>query len=158
MARGRVPDDWVEKGRWRRWGAPADGLVTLNPGGGRQLRALLADRRADASLPLPVVLLRGDDDGPVRVAVAGQVVGAVPPERSALLPGRVGSPGRARVAVCGMVSPAPRGEEWPSVRPVAATGACGQGFEGRAHPPLRSDRCAWSPSTSPGSPTPRGGA
>ncbi len=115
MARrgGRVPDDWIETGRWRSWGAPTGGAVELAPGDGRQLRALLAGQRSGAPLPLPVVLLGGDDG--VAVAAGGQVVGRLADGTAQGVSARLREAGRPRMAVAGMIRPAAAGAEFPDL-------------------------------------------
>jgi hypothetical protein len=111
----RVPDDWVERDRWRGWGPPTGGLVVLGPGGGRQLRALLAAQRRGAPLPLPVVLIRAADGERVRVAFGGQLVGELDPERDGEVLAALDASGRDRHAVAGLLRPPAPGAEWPDV-------------------------------------------
>jgi hypothetical protein len=114
LRRRRVPDDWVERDRWRRWDPPAGGLVTLRPGGGRQLRALVAAQHRGAPLPLPAVLMRADD-GRILVAVGGQVVGEIDRAHAGEAAARLEAAGRDRVAVAGIVRPPNPGGDWPEV-------------------------------------------
>jgi hypothetical protein len=111
----RVPDDWVEGERWRKWGPPTGGLVVLPPGGGRQLRALLAAQRRGASMPLPVVLIRAGDGERVLVAVGGQVVGEIDPKRAGEARVVLDAAGRDRVAVAGLIRPPAGDGEWSEV-------------------------------------------
>jgi hypothetical protein len=113
IRRRRVPDDWVEKDRWRRWEPPTGGLVALRPGGGRQLRALTAAQHRGAPLPLPAVLMRDDDR--VRVALGGQVVGEVDRSRAGEASGLLDAAGRDRIAVPALLRQPNPGGEWPEV-------------------------------------------
>jgi hypothetical protein len=115
LGRRRVPDDWVESERWRRWGPPTGGLVVLRPGGGRQLRAVLAAQRRGSSLPLPVVLIRAADGERVLVAGGGQVVGEIDPRRAGEALATLEAAGRDRMAVAGLIRPPAGDGESPEV-------------------------------------------
>jgi hypothetical protein len=94
---GSVNDDWIERGHWRGWGAPA-AAVRHDPGAGRTLRAVAGrPREGGFRVPVQVGLIRDEDGEAVGVEVAGYRIGRLEPVAGA--PDAGGAPR----AICGLV-------------------------------------------------------
>lgn len=105
--RGRVNDDWIERGVWRRFGAPMR-AVRYHPSASGILRGIVGPTRAGGyRVPLPVALWEGEggEGGPERgiaVEVAGYRIGRLnaPADEQARSRGLMRE---GRATVCGLV-------------------------------------------------------
>lgn len=97
--RGRVDDDWIERGSWARWGAPTR-AVEYDRDAHLLLGPLVGPPRAGGyRVPVHVGLVRDAGAGEIRVEVAGYRIGRLnaPSARMATL----GGDGHA--TVCGLI-------------------------------------------------------